>query len=302
MPEGPEVRTIVHYLSDKIEGKIIQQINILGGRYSRTLPTGWDLLIDNLPVQIDSIDSKGKFMWISTSSGTDDDTKIFIMNTLGLTGQWTDNPSKEHNNVEFVFTEGDPIYFNDVRNFGTLKITDEYKDIEKKLKELGPDFLQSGDDYKEADFIAKIETLAKKKGREMTIYETFMDQKKLGSGIGNYLVTEILYMAKISPNSTLPGLAKNKELCAKLLYCIKYKMKQAFYFNKTGYMTMFSNDDVAFLDNIPNVYLPKIEVKEPFEFHVYNRKTDKLGNKIENASIVKGRTAHWVPDVQVEYQ
>ena len=62
-----------------------------------------------------------------------------IWSTLGMTGQWSSESTK-HTRVKFVLNNGS-VYFNDQRNFGTLKFVRGKYQLLEKLKSLGPDML-----------------------------------------------------------------------------------------------------------------------------------------------------------------
>ena len=53
-----------------------------------------------------------------------------------------------HTRVVFLLDNSLEVCYNDVRNFGTMKVA-EQADLDKKLKELGPDMLNDPCDYNE---------------------------------------------------------------------------------------------------------------------------------------------------------
>ena len=63
-----------------------------------------------------------------------------MWNTLGMTGQWS-NKKNKYSHIEFVF-KNTKIYFNDVRNFGTLRFSFNPESIKQKLTIIGPDILE----------------------------------------------------------------------------------------------------------------------------------------------------------------
>ena len=64
MPEGPEVKYLVNNLNQKLKNKVLKKINIKGGRYMKHgPPIGFDNFIKRLPLQIESINCKGKFIY-----------------------------------------------------------------------------------------------------------------------------------------------------------------------------------------------------------------------------------------------
>ena len=93
----------------------------------------------------------------------------------------------------------------------TLKFINSKDDLEKKLKELGPDMFE-----KETTF--EIFKKAVKAKGKWNITKVLMDQKII-SGVGNYMRADILYLSKISPfreissldNSDLKNIYKKVE-------------------------------------------------------------------------------------------
>ena len=88
MPESVEVRKFADILAANSLGKKITNITILKGRYTKKPFEGYNELKKNLPLTIESINTKGKFTYIKLSN---DSTKksFYLFNTLGLSGGWT---------------------------------------------------------------------------------------------------------------------------------------------------------------------------------------------------------------------
>ena len=80
MPEGPEVKLISENLNNKIKGCVLNEINIIGGRYKRKKPEGYNEFIKTLPVEINYVKNKGKFVYIKFKNGW------YMWCTFGLTG------------------------------------------------------------------------------------------------------------------------------------------------------------------------------------------------------------------------
>lgn len=287
MPEICEVNLTAQYLSTKI-GSSITKITIESGRYLKNPIKNIDKL--EFPLKIINIDTKGKFMWFELEHKT----KIFYMlNTFGLTGKWFLN-NAENSRIKFKLNDGDVMYFGDVRNFGTLEITNDKKILQKKLNTLAPDFLKSNMSLN--DFKLRINNF-KNKSHKIVIVLMSQDNKNgIGSGLGNYLVPEILYRAKLSPHRTISSLSTSDMI--KLYNTIRYVLKLAYVTNKTEYISHLSN----FLKNHKKQlikYLDDVNIKkEQFEFLVYRRNTDNLGNKIIGEHILSGRTTYWCPTIQ----
>lgn len=283
MPENAEVALTAQILLKYLKNKKLVSFDFIAGRYTKTSPVGYDDFVDDLPLKVKNIDSKGKFMWFDLAKPKDSDQHWYIWNTFGLTGMWSLYEPKYAKAV-LTFSNGIVVYYSDLRNFGTFKFSTNEEDLEKKLNSLGSDFLKD-DDH---DF-------SKIKKYKMPIAKILMDQKKIGSGLGNYLVAEILYRAKISPHRL--GSDLTDEEIDDLEYWIKYIVKLSYLRNHIGYMVNLK-DEVGKIKKIN--YHPDIKLKDKtFKFLVYGKKTDPHGNEVITESIARaGTNTYWVPDVQ----
>lgn len=264
MPEGPEVKTLVKWLNNQVKNKNLNNIKINFGRYLKHgPPIGWDKLKKSLPLKVKSVNCKGKFIWWEFEN-----SDLSMWNTLGMSGWWYHQDYK-HNNLSFKIGHSF-IHFNDVRNFGTIKICTK-NNLEKKLNCLGPDVLQD-------DNLEEFKKRLNRKRKDTYIGSALMDQKVI-SGVGNYLRADILYVSKISPFREIQKL-KEKEI--ELLYknC-RLISERAF---KIQNNQKFEND------------LIHPSMGERF-FFIYSKDKDIKGNKVITAKLGT-RTVHWVPKVQ----
>jgi len=316
MPEIIEAHLTSLFLHHKFKNKIITGIKILSGRYKKTPIKGLSGFKKNLPLTIKKIDSKGKFIWFSLYN---QDNDYYIMNSLGLTGQWT-LTKKKHSRILFTIKKNNKtykLYYTDPRNFGTIKMTTNKKMLDDKLISLGPDFLKTT--FTKQEFFNRIEKYIYKKNGTISlpranreIVKVLMDQQVktgLGSGIGSYLAVEILYHAKISPRKKMKYIYRNKKLAYQLAKSIKYIVKLAYMTADIGYM--------AHLDNVMATWVNKLRKKiktnknhkyhyhpdtnignNIFEFKVYRKKFDPHGNKITPGKIIPGRTTYFAPSIQ----
>lgn len=282
MPEVCEVALTTQILKKYLKNKVLTSIEFTSGRWSRNKPKGFDEFTNDLPLKLVNVDSKGKFIWFDFVNPKDDTDHWYMWNTLGLTGMWSFFVP-EFERAKFTFKKGRDLYFSDMRNFGTFIFNKSKSDLKKKLKTLGPDFLKTDVD------ISSIKKYKK------PIIEVLMDQKAVGSGLGNYLAVEVLYRAGISPHRGCNTLTK--EEINLLEYWIKYLTKLCYEDNHIGYMVNLASE----ADKIKKKnYHPEITLDdEEFDFQVYRRKTDPYGNKVKAEKIIKGRTTYWVPAVQV---
>lgn len=152
----------------------------------------------------------------------------------------------------------------------------------------------------DSDLVKIINHFIKTSRKDKNLYKILMDQDAIVSGVGNYMVSEILYDAKLNPHRSLTDLTDN-EIKA-LAHSIRKIAKQSYYNNTTGYMDhfkVFMKTHAAKVDTgvFPN-YHPDIKAKKPFEFKVYRQSRDPLGNEVETDEIIKKKTVHWVKNVQ----
>lgn len=303
MPEVCEIVITAQYLLTKLKGRYITGAKILSGRYTHQKLVGFDLIDKFSPLKINDINSKGKFMWFELLYEKEN-INVYLLNTFGMAGSWGFklDPS---NRIEFSITNNDrsknyTLYYTDPRNFGTLKLTTNYDDLLNKYNSLGTDLLKT--EFTDQDFVNWVHDF---KYKDKEIIKVLMNQEKnkgLGSGLGNYLAPEILYMAKISPFRTIQSLSNDDII--QLSKSIKYILKLCYTNNKTGYMVLFNNFIDKHKIGIKNHKYPDyhkdihIGDNTEFEFSVYRKTKDPLGNPVKNDKIIDDRSTYWVPNIQ----
>lgn len=267
MPEGPEVKTITDELEKLLNNKILVSMEILGGRYKNKTPENFELFQQSLPLKINKVNCKGKFIWFQL------DDNWSIWNTLGMSGGWKTEPIK-HSDVKISVDDLD-LWFTDQRHFGTFKFCNNPIELQKKLQSIGPDLL-SDDTYTLDQFISKI-----KKYKQHALPKILMEQT-IFSGIGNYLKAEVLYASKISPLRKIEDIS---DLELETLFQNIKKIIKSSYLAKGATIRNYSD-----LSNNSGGY--------SFEFKVYNRVTDDFGNHVVKTQTNDKRTTHWVTEIQ----
>jgi DNA-formamidopyrimidine glycosylase len=263
MPEGPIVKAITEALDILLKNKKLKDIKVLGGRYRRHGLPELSSIKKDLPLKIISVRSKGKFIYFTLSKGW------YIWNTLGLNGWWT-TEEKKHNNV--LLKTDKNFFYNDSRNFGTIKFSNSKDDLQRKLDSLGPDMLGK------TDVKVFIKRLRKKENKSLAV--VLMDQKVI-SGIGNYLRAEILYECKYNPHKLIKE-RTDREL-RRLYKCAQKIIQKSYNIQKVNIKNYFN--------------ITHREYKSNYIFKVYSHKEDPKGNKVKREDVNK-RTLHWVPKVQ----
>lgn len=265
MPEGPEIKIMCDNLQ-YLKNYEIKDIKILSGRYLKSKLDDLDLLVLNLPLKINSINVKGKLLYFILENNW------IILNTMGMSGRWTKKYQK-HCHIEFSINNF-KIWFCDPRRFGTMKILNNIELLENKLNSIGPDLLNS--DIKESEFIDIMN-----KHKNKNICKVLMNQSII-SGCGNYIKSESLYRAKISPHNNIIDINKNK---LQLLFkSLKQVMLESYKSQGASISTYYNvNEEKG---------------KYSFEFRVYKKKFDPNGNKVISEKTPDGRTSHWVKEIQ----
>lgn len=278
MPEGPELKHSRDRLKEILVGqKLLDAWPTKSGRYKNTSPEGMERL--NFPLEVKSIDTKGKFMWWTLSS----ESSIFYMwCTYGMSGQWTLRSDK-HAAFVFQFNRSGSkitrdyqhVYFVDPRHFGTIKFIYNDEQHKKKLSTLGPDILS--DVPMTAEVFAQ--RILSKPNR--VISEILMDQSCV-SGVGNYLRAEALWVSSVSPWRK-PIEMSSQEICSlheNLLEIAKNSYE-------SGGATIHTYKNV---DSSKGSFVDR--------FAVYGRKFDLEGNEVKREVDAGGRTIHWSPNRQ----
>ena len=229
-------------------------------------PAGLEEFTNNLPATVTTVGCKGKFIYIIF------DNSYSIWNTLGMSGSWSPVSGK-HSRFKLNFKDRSA-YFNDIRNFGTLKITSDMNELYGKLGSLGPDMLS--ENVSDAVFMGRI-----RKKNSKTVAEVIMNQSVI-SGVGNYLKSESLYLAQISPHRNISDLSD--EEISDLNNAIKLTIQASY---KSGGATIHT---FAGFNGKEGEYSRR--------FAVYNQTYDPLGNKIVREKTRDGRTSFWVKQVQ----
>ena len=200
MPELPEVEVLVRGLKSELIGRTIRHIEI-------NKPKMWQGFDQAKLIgqKIASIERVAKLIVISLSS------ELSVLIHLKMTGQLifvdpsgakiagghpddqflASQPSK-YTHVIFDFDDGSHLYFNDMRQFGYVKVVASSKLLDHKhIATIGVDPFSP-------EFTAKYLFQVLQKRPKTTVKQVLMDQTSIG-GIGNIYCDESLFAAKILP-------------------------------------------------------------------------------------------------------
>lgn len=236
-------------------------------------------IINDLPLRVEAVDTKGKFMWWTLKG---QDKTWYMWCTYGMSGQWSRTAGKhvafivEYNGSGSLITrDQQKLFFNDQRRFGTIKFVIDQKQHEKKLASLGPDVLE--DPPVEPELFAK--RILKKPNR--TISEALMDQSCI-SGVGNYLKAEVLYRSGISPHRAVVELTSDEVM--KLWSEVILSCRESYADQGASIRTYRTVDDG--------------KGQAQFTFRIYNMKECPEGHTTVREETKDGRTSWWCKQCQ----
>lgn len=272
MPELPEVARTAIGLHQILEGTSLNEIIINSGRYSRHgNPPGLDEFALDMPMKIERVEFFGKLIMFEFTSSTN--KKWWCWNTLGMSGGWRTSHTK-HGHVEFQTDKGS-VWFTDVRNFGTLRFTDNAQLTASKKRGIGPNHLK--DSISDELFEERL-----MKTPNSDICQALMNQSLIG-GIGNYIKAEILYRSGISPHRKVTDLSKQE--FSKLNNKCRLVIESSFGLGGSSFKNYQGLEGES--------------GEFPFFFQVYGRKTCENGFEVKTEITSDGRVTHWVPELQL---
>ena len=292
MPELPEVETLRIQLSNLIVGLKITDIQIL---HFKSFIGDKKLTLQR---KITGVRRFGKMLVIDFTGDHSLAVHLKMTGQLILrqnrqlkyisryTGVVTNLPNK-HTRVIVSFTNGDRLFFNDIRKFGWMRIvrnetmkqlnnvTMKIVSLKEILSKLGPDPLRDLT-------LGKFREILKSSKRPVKI--VLMNQEKI-AGVGNIYANDALFLSKIHPQKPADKVSEieSKVIFHKLLKVLKdgLKWKGA---SKTNFVDVFGQ---------------KGSMQE--HFYVYSREgkicANKCGGKIKRMTL-GGRGTFYCPKCQ----
>lgn len=211
MPELPEVETVRLGLQELILGKTVQAVT---HDTDKSFPNAKaDVEAFLVSAQVAAVKRRAKVLLIELSS------EYTLVTHLKMTGQMVfvsdkirfgaghPNDSLIHTlpdkstRVEFTFSDGSKLFFNDQRKFGWVKLvpTVEVPNIDF-MKKVGPEPL-------EASFTAEAFAARFARRKNTTIKAAILDQTVV-AGVGNIYADESLWGAKIHPSTLVKNVSQ----------------------------------------------------------------------------------------------
>lgn len=197
MPELPEVEAFRSYFNNTALHKKVKKVEVEGGSVLE------DISPRSLQSRMKGETFKesarhGKYMFVAL------DREELLYLHFGMTGSFKyykkEEEKPDYAKVIFKLDNGYSLAVINKRKLGKIGLTDDKESFVKE-NGLGPDVLS--DDFSQENFI---ELLSNKKG---SLKNALMDQKTM-SGIGNIYSDEILFHAKIHPQTKTTDLKEKK--------------------------------------------------------------------------------------------
>ena len=276
MPELPEVETISRQLNGFLAGKKIKSVEIFLPKIIKAPPAEFKKAV--LDAQVKKVWRRAKILIFELLNG------YSILIHLKLTGQLIFQKPEiknqrlwKYTHLIFNFQDGSRLLFNDLRQFGYVKLVKIEKLAELLAKEnFGPEPLEKNFTLKVFEKILRQRPRAK-------IKQFLMDPKNL-AGIGNIYSDEILFVAGVHPSRRVETL-KGKET-EKIFENSKKILQKAIKLRGTSADTYFDarGQEGKFLK----------------ELKVYGKKGEKCVKCRGEITRIKigGRSAHFCPRCQ----
>jgi len=214
MPEGPEVWLIGSSLAQYLTGETLCAVEWTkySEKFLANLPEQFSL-VKEWPLYIKAVSVKGKLILIELNNNNHD---YYILNRLGMSGQWSLKEGKWCH-ITLHLQNKKPLHYLDYRRFGDFLLTDQKGVVLQELERIKPSWIGCYPLLTEEQFIKGL------RSRKGYLVSVLIAQDKVCSGIGNYILSEALYRAKIHPEATV---AKVDDLTLReLFYAVKEVME-----------------------------------------------------------------------------
>ncbi|HKR99053.1 MAG TPA: bifunctional DNA-formamidopyrimidine glycosylase/DNA-(apurinic or apyrimidinic site) lyase [Candidatus Dormibacteraeota bacterium] len=190
MPELPEVETIRRHLAPGVEGRVLDELEVLDPRWCEPAPP--EEVSDAVRGRrIERLSRRGKYLvW-------ELEDEVYVVMHLRMTGNLLvvsaedDIEDRPHLRARLKLDSGDRVLFVDVRRFGTGVVLlgwdalEEYFSSRLGVEPLSPDFTADA-----------LRALAR--GRKAPVKAFLLSQERI-AGVGNIYADEALFRAYIHP-------------------------------------------------------------------------------------------------------
>jgi formamidopyrimidine-DNA glycosylase len=190
VPELPEVETIRRQLAPALEGRLLEDVQVLDARWCA--PAAPAEVEDALRGRrIERVGRRGKYLVLELEDDVHLVMHLRMTGNLLLVHGEDDDPERPHLRVRMTLDSGKRLLFVDVRRFGTGVVLlgsdarDAYFDARLGVEPLSPDFTGEA-----------LRALAR--GRRAPVKSFLLSQERI-AGVGNIYADEALFRAGIHP-------------------------------------------------------------------------------------------------------
>jgi formamidopyrimidine-DNA glycosylase len=190
MPELPEVETIRRQLAPAVEGRVLEELEVLDARWCEPAPPA-EVADAVRGRRIEALSRRGKYLiW-------ELEDEVYLAMHLRMTGNLLVVPADDdvddrpHLRARLVLDSGKRVLFVDVRRFGTgivllgYDALEDYFSARLGVEPLSPEFTSDA-----------LRALAR--GRTAPVKAFLLSQEKV-AGVGNIYADEALFRAQIHP-------------------------------------------------------------------------------------------------------
>ncbi len=204
MPELPEVETVCRQLEPELEGRRVEQLEVLDERWTRPAPAAQvERALAN--ATIEGLGRRGKYLLLGLDGGR---TLVMHLRMTGnlvlVEGEERVDPSEgmrlyegerstseRHLRARFMLDDGRELWFTDPRRFGEAFLIDD-DGLAERFAKLGPEPLSAA--FTPEAFGERAA------GRTAPLKSFLLDQANV-AGVGNIYADEALFRARLHPLS-----------------------------------------------------------------------------------------------------
>jgi formamidopyrimidine-DNA glycosylase len=198
VPELPEVENVKNTLNQFLPGKVIKEVKIYWNNIIKH-PETEEFILRLKGQSFEEVYRRGKFLIFHLN----EDSLVSHLRMEGKYGLFKrEEPADKHTHVIFSFTDGTELRYRDVRKFGTMHLYPKgTEENHLPLSSLGVEPLS---DSLTAGLMKKLFSKTKRSIKAVLLDQTFI------AGLGNIYVDEVLFQAKIHPETPANELSIHK--------------------------------------------------------------------------------------------
>lgn len=256
MPEGPEIRTDADQLDFFLSHRTLHSFELLNPQFEKRCK-GIAEFQRALPLTVDRVRSRGKKLFIFFRPEEDEKTGWFLVFGYGMTGN-IGQEKRKHSHLEFGMSQNwigfNSWFYSDARRFGTFEASNSQKVLDSYFSDIAPTVALGYS--KEPNFESIIRSEFEKNiknCRDSFLAVKLMDQKSICSGVGNYILSEVFYEARLDPFVKCKEIQDEK---MNMLWNALHKIMSSSYKHRGMSMSDYANvnGDSGTFENVLSVY------------------------------------------------